>query len=159
MSTDPYKMVVRDVMSRDVVSVVADDTVHECIRRMVENRVSSLPVLGPHQECIGIVSTSDLMQVTQEIDEDLADLDAADLLTGRWLLERLMDGVGHRSVVDLMSEDVATVTTETRLSRAAREMLRNGVHRLPVVDIKDRVVGIVSTTDILSAFVDGDTHP
>lgn len=156
MSSDPYKMCVRDVMSRDVVSVMPDDTLHECIQRLVENRVSSLPVLGLHDECLGIISTSDMMEVTQEIDEDLADLEKADLVTGRWLLERLIDGTGHTKVADVMSEDVFTVHADTRLAKAAREMLRNGVHRLPVIDAKDRVIGIVSTTDILSAFVDGD---
>jgi predicted transcriptional regulator len=80
------------------------------------------------------------------------------VITGRWLLERLMEGMGHTKVAEVMSEDVATVNVETRLPKAAREMLRNGVHRLPVIDIKDRVVGIISTTDILSAFVDGDPH-
>ena len=156
MSNDPYKMCVREVMSKDVVSVLPDDSVHECIQRMVENRVSSLPVLGLHDECIGIISSSDLIEITQEIDEDLADLESADLVTGRWLLERLMTGTGHTKVSEVMSEDVFTVRSDTRLARAARDMLRNGVHQLPVVDIKDRVVGIVSTTDILSAFVDGD---
>jgi CBS domain-containing protein len=143
-------------MIKDVVSVMPDDTLHECIQRMVTNRVSSLPVVGLHDECLGIISSSDLMEITQEIDEDLADLEGADLVTGRWLLERLMAGTGHTKVSEVMSEDVFTVRTDTRLARAAREMLRNAIHRLPVVDVKDHVVGIVSTTDILSAFVDGD---
>jgi CBS domain-containing protein len=143
-------------MSKDVVSVMADDTLHECIQRMVSNRVASLPVLGAHNECIGIISSSDVMEITQEIDEDLADLDSADLVTSRWLLDRLAKETGHTKVSEVMSEDVFTVRADTRLAKAAREMLRNGVHRLPVVDSKDRVVGIVSTTDILAAFVDGD---
>jgi predicted transcriptional regulator len=158
MCSNPYKMTVGDVMSKEVVSVMPDDTVHDCIQRMVENRVYSLPVLGSQDECIGFISSSDLMEVTQELDEDLADLENADVITGRWLLERLMEGMGHTKVAEVMSEDVATVNVETRLPKAAREMLRNGVHRLPVIDIKDRVVGIISTTDILSAFVDGDPH-
>ncbi len=120
MCNDPYNMCVGDVMSKEVVSVVPDDSLHECIQRMVENRVSSLPVLGLHERCVGIISSSDLMEVTQELDEDLADLEEADLITGRWLLERLMSGVGHTKVADVMSEDVATVRVETRLARAAR---------------------------------------
>jgi CBS domain-containing protein len=143
-------------MVKDVVSVMPDDTLHDCIQRMIENRVSSLPVVGMHDECLGIISKTDLMEITQELDEDLADLERADLVTGRWLLERLMTGTGHTKVSEVMSEDVFTVTADMRLARAGREMLRNGVHRMPVVDIKDRIVGIVSTTDILSAFVDGD---
>jgi predicted transcriptional regulator len=123
---------------------------------MISNRVASLPVLGLHDECIGIISSSDVLEITQEIDEDLADLDGADVVTSRWLVDRLAKETGHTKVSDVMSEDVFTVRADTRVAKAAREMLRNGVHRLPVVDIKNRVVGIVSTTDILAAFVDGD---
>jgi CBS domain-containing protein len=158
MTNNPYKMTVRDVMVKDLVSILPDDTVHDCIQRMVENRVPSLPVLGPHNECLGIVSTSDLIEVTRDIDDDLVNLERSDLMTGRWLLQRLMDGIGYSKVQEIMSVDVATVSADTPLARAAREMLRNNVHRLPVVDVKERVIGIVSTTDILSAFVDGDPH-
>lgn len=156
MSNDPYKTNVGEVMVRDIVSVSPDDTIHDCIQRMVENRVSSMPVLGSHGQCVGIVSTSDIMDVTQEIDEDLAELETADPVTGRWTLERLMAGVGHSVVSDVMCDEVLTVSTETPIAKAARMMLRNGVHRLPVVDVREHVVGIVSTTDLLGAFVDAD---
>jgi CBS domain-containing protein len=156
MSNSAYQLTVQDVMSKDVVSVEADDSLHECIQRMVSNRVASLPVLGLHNECIGIISSSDVLEITQEIDEDLADLESADLVTSRWLLDRLMKETGQTKVSDVMSEDVFTVRADTRLAKAARDMLRNGVHRLPVVDNKDRIVGILSTTDILAAFVDAD---
>ena len=48
-----------------------------------------------------------------------------------------------------------TIDAETTLGKATREMLRNRVHHLPVVDSSDRLIGIVSTMDILSEFADG----
>jgi CBS domain-containing protein len=156
MRNSAYAMTVQDVMSRDVVTAYADESLRECIQRMIDNRVASLPVLGKHEECVGIVSSSDVLEITREIDEDLSDLEGADVVASRWLIERLSAETGDRRVSEVMSQDVLTVRTDTRLSKAAREMLRNGVHRLPVVDRQDRVVGIVSTTDILAAFVDAD---
>ena len=156
MKDSAYKLTVQDVMSKDVVTVSPDESLRECIQRMIDNRVASLPVLGRHNECIGIISSSDVLEIAQEIDEDLSDLEGADLMASRWLVARLSSETGNRRVAEVMSQDVLTVLADTRLSKAAREMLRNGVHRLPVVDSKDRVVGIVSTTDILAAFVDAD---
>jgi CBS domain-containing protein len=62
---------------------------------------------------------------------------------------------GRRRVRELMTEVVETVVPETPLAAAARIMLRNQIHRLPVVNERRQLVGIISTTDILAAFVDG----
>ena len=60
------------------------------------------------------------------------------------------------SVSTFMSQDVATVTAETSLAKSAREMLRNRIHHLPVVDHRDHLIGIISTMDILAEFADGE---
>lgn len=156
MKSEPYRLTVRHVMSKDVVSVEPNDSLHTCIQRMVDNRVYALPVLSGRGECVGIVSSSDLLQVTRDLDDDLIELEHADWATGRWLLAQLRNEVGSQKVEAIMNEDVAVVHADTTLARAAREMLRNAVHRLPVIDSHERVIGIVSTSDILSAFVDGE---
>jgi CBS domain-containing protein len=62
---------------------------------------------------------------------------------------------GRRHVHELMTEVVETVSPDATLAAAARAMLHHQVHRLPVVNERQRLVGIISTTDILGAFVDG----
>jgi CBS domain-containing protein len=52
-------------------------------------------------------------------------------------------------VRDVMTEAVVTVTPDTPLKQAARRMLEHGVSGLPVVVDGDRVVGVLSETDIL----------
>jgi CBS domain-containing protein len=68
-------------------------------------------------------------------------------------VEAISEKVGHHSVSDVMTETVIAVTPETTLVQAADDMLRERVHRLPVVDGQRRLVGIVSTTDVLRAFI------
>jgi CBS domain-containing protein len=53
-----------------------------------------------------------------------------------------------------MTSPVASIGPEATLVDAARAMLRHRVHHLPVVDDEQRLVGIVSTMDLLSGFVD-----
>jgi CBS domain-containing protein len=62
---------------------------------------------------------------------------------------------GRRRVHELMTEVVETVAPDATLAAAARAMLRHQVHRLPVVNERQRLVGIISTTDIMAAFADG----
>jgi CBS domain-containing protein len=52
-------------------------------------------------------------------------------------------------VSDVMTERVFTVRPDTPLRSVAKQMLEYGVSGLPVVDNEERVVGVVSETDIL----------
>jgi CBS domain-containing protein len=54
-----------------------------------------------------------------------------------------------------MTSNVATTAPDAPLVDAAREMLRQHVHRLPVVDASGQLVGIISTMDVLKAFANG----
>ena len=150
-----YQHRVKDVMSRDVVTINADDTIHEALTLMGENRVSALPVVDSRDHCVGIISTSDLVDMTRDVDDDLYHLDMVDPASRRFLLDKLAHSMGGETVQSFMSEAVTTVSDETTIAKATREMLRNRVHHLPVVDEHDCLIGIVSTIDILSEFADG----
>ena len=155
MAQNIYDKRVKDVMSRDTVTLNAEDTVHEALTLMGENRVSALPVVDRRDRCVGILSTSDLVDMTRDVDEDLKQLDLVDPASQRFLIDKLADSLGSEKVQSYMSESVTTVGMETPIGRAAREMLRNRVHHLPVLDHNERLIGIVSTMDILGEFADG----
>ncbi|MGB0599127.1 MAG: HPP family protein [Rubripirellula sp.] len=155
MSTvDIHSQRVRDIMSRDVVTVRAGDTIHEALTLMGENRVSVLPVVNNQDHCVGILSTSDLVDMTRDIDDDIMHLDLVDPSSKRFLLDRLTHSLGNESVQSFMSEMVATVGLETSIGTATRVMLRNRIHHLPVVDENARLMGILSTLDILGEVAD-----
>ena len=151
---DIYMRPVSEIMSRDVVSLSAGDTIHEALAAMGENRVSALPVVNQRNECIGILSTSDLVDMTRDVDDDIYHMDMVDPTSKRFLLDKLAHSVGAESVQSFMSEAITKPTLETTIGKALREMLRNCVHHLPVVDDNGSLVGIVSTMDILAEFAD-----
>lgn len=151
---DIYHRRVKDIMSHDVVTIGAGDTIQEALMVMGENRVSALPVVDNRDRCVGILSTADLVDMTRDLDDDLSQLDTADTGSLRFLLNRLSQSLSGESVQTFMSESVMTVDTETTIARATREMLRNRIHHLPVVNNQARLVGIVSSIDILAEFAD-----
>ena len=155
MGNSIYDRRVKEVMSRDVVAINAGDTVHEALTLMGENRVSALPVVNGHDSCVGIISTSDLVDMTRDLDDDLYHLDLVDSTSRRFLLDKLAHSLGNEPVQSYMSEAVATIDPETTIGKATREMLRNRVHHLPVVDGHEHLIGIISTMDILAEFADG----
>jgi CBS domain-containing protein len=144
---------VKDVMNRHVVSVAVGDTVQDVLNLMVENRVSALPVVDRRERCVGIISISDLIDLTRDLNEGLDLFDRCEESAGVALVEKLAMSVGHERVDSLMTEAVVAVSSETLVVKAAQEMLRHRVHRLPVVDKDNQLLGILSTTDVLKALV------
>jgi CBS domain-containing protein len=55
---------VREIMSEKVSCVTLAQTVEECMALMTERHVRHLPVLGPHQDVLGIISIGDLVKET-----------------------------------------------------------------------------------------------
>ena len=155
MNNGVYDKRAKDVMCRHLVTIDVKDSVHEALQLMAENKVATLPVVDHKGRCVGIVSTSDLVEVTRTLDAGLADLENSSepLLWGQYL-ERLGDNVGHQSVSDLMSDSVVSIGPDTPVYDVAGHMLREHIHRLPVIDAEGHLLGIVSMTDILSAFVE-----
>ncbi|MDP6444402.1 MAG: CBS domain-containing protein [Pirellulaceae bacterium] len=146
---------VKELMSRDVVTVGPSDTLHDAMQLLVENRVAALPVVNSRDQCVGMLSTSDLIEVTQELDDEVHNLGRTDSTNPPWLIQRLADCLGSELVSEQMSTDVAVVGPDARLSEAAATMLRNRVHRLPVLDESLRLRGIISTMDIMGVVAQG----
>jgi CBS domain-containing protein len=159
MRTSLYKQQVKDVMSKAVVVAPADATVHDALILMEENAVTVLPVLDFRGRCIGILSSTDVLEVTRELEDELGDLDQLSDNTRLGLIDLASrHSIGQRNIGELMSESVATVNPESKLTEAAQIMLSEHVHHLPVVDEQQKLVGIMSTMDILRAFVDGSSE-
>jgi predicted transcriptional regulator len=56
-----------------------------------------------------------------------------------------------------MSTDVVGISPDSTLQQAARQMLRNHVHRLVVWNDQKQLLGVVSSMDLLAAIADEDT--
>jgi CBS domain-containing protein len=155
MTRSIYDRKVSDIMTRDVVTLEAGGTVHEALTLMGENRVSAIPVVDRKGRCVGILSATDLVDMTRDVDDDLYHLDLVDSTSRRFLIDRLSHTLGEEAIDTYMSESVTTVLPDSTLVNATRKILKAGIHHLPVVDENDRLVGIVSSIDILAEFVDG----
>ena len=147
---------VKEVMSTHVVSLHSGATVHEALQMMVENRVSALPIVDKENHCVGILTTTDLVEIAYDVDDDVFNADPLNPTAQRELFERLTHSVGREPVASYMSEQVATAAESRTLKEAARIMIKNQIHHLPIVNDRDELVGILSTMDILAEFADED---
>jgi CBS-domain-containing membrane protein len=146
----------KDVISSDVVSINPQDTLREALAVMVENRVSALPVVDARQCCVGVISVTDLLGITKDLSDELNTLSKGGGLDYGALIEKLKHAdLLTEQVQGWMSPDPVSVGIESSIQNAAQLMLRNQVHRLVVLDNQQRMVGVVSTMDLLAAFAEG----
>ena len=131
-------MRVAELMQRNVRTVGGDATVADAIVSLADGHISGMPVVDGAGKVIGVLSTTDLLT---------AEAEAGDSAARQTLLE-------NTSVRDIMTPRPFTVAPDEDVREAARQMLYADVHRLFVAE-GDKVVGIISTTDIVRAVATG----
>jgi len=141
------KWSVADVMTRGVVAVGPDTDFKTCVRQMQEHQVSALPVVDSDRRLVGIVSEADLLAKERRRGE------RRPLLGIRWEDDGAAAG---RTAGEVMTSPAICISPEASIPEAARLMYREAVKRLPVVDGKGVVVGIVSRADLLKTFTRSD---
>jgi CBS domain-containing protein len=132
-------------MTTHVVAVRLKATYKDMATRLREFRVSAFPVLDNDNKVVGVVSEADLL--AKEALEYSPHGVAGGILHGR---ERAK--AAAVTAADLMTKPAVTIGPDEPVTHAARLMYSRKVKRLPVVDDRGRLVGIVSRADVLSVF-------
>jgi CBS domain-containing protein len=137
--------IVRDVMTRRVVSVREDASFKEMADMLRRTRISAFPVIDTANRVIGVVSEADLL-VKEAVQATGTSIIAALRHVGE---EAKAQGV---TAADLMTRPAVTVGPDASVAEAARIMYDRRIKRLPVVDAAGRLLGIISRADVLAVF-------
>lgn len=141
----PLSTPIIQIIERDPVSVSVDQRVSEALRILMSGRFHHLPVIRG-RSLIGLLSTSDMLELkASSLVSD--DAESLEFLDENYKLE------------DLMSKDVISVSDRATVGDAATQLSAGGFHSLPVVGREDRLVGIVTTTDLINHMLDGSPKP
>jgi acetoin utilization protein AcuB len=126
-------MLVRDVMTSNVITIPSNTPVLEAERIMEFHRIERLPVVDKGK-LVGIVTKKDLLRASPS---PATSLSRAELL---YLLAKLTVG-------EIMKKNVVTVPPDMPIEQAVALAQSKRVGALPVVE-GGRVIGIVTTNDI-----------
>lgn len=141
-------MKVKDVMSKDVVTIGEEELVSQAAWYMHHYKVSGLPVLDQENKIVGMITESDIVQVT--IPKILQEIGMVPNIPG---LEKYIDNLkelSRRKVMGLVStRRLISVDGETTLGEAIALMVAHNVKKLPVVSGTD-LIGILTYSDIIS---------
>jgi len=142
-------MQVRDVMTRNVITVSADETLVKAAQLMLQNRISGLPVVDAGGKLVGIVTEGDFLR-RGEIGTQRQRPKWLEFLIGPGRLAVEYVHTSGRKIEEVMTPDPYTVTEDDSLETVVELMERRHIKRLPV--LRDgRMVGIVSRANLMHA--------
>jgi CBS domain-containing protein len=151
-------MRVRDVMTRNVISVGPHEPILQAAHSMLQNRISGLPVIDAAGKLVGIVSEGDFLR-RGEIGTQRRRPKWFEFLLGPGRLAAEYVHVSGKKVAEVMTTDPCTVSEDDSLETVVELMEQRRIKRLPV--LRDgRMIGIVSRANLMHALVslDRDTQ-
>jgi len=137
-------------MTREVITISSGDRVEDLAKLLEQHRIGGVPVLEEDGRLVGVVTQSDLVQRSRDLELPPA-LNILDLhlfleMPSRFK-KRLEKLLGDR-VRDVMTVDPITIAPTTPVNEIAQIMAAKRVHTLPVLE-QGKLVGIVGKLDLI----------
>lgn len=144
-----------DIMQRELITVRVSDTLDEVERVLADAKVSGVPVLDENDRIVGVLSTSDLVDRYADAEDETdsrtyvgEDEEGEDEYIEGGDDEGLCAG-------DVMTPEIESIDPDASLREVAKLMVKGRIHRLLVTQ-RDRLLGIVTTLDVMRAIADAD---
>jgi CBS domain-containing protein len=123
------KITVADYMSKRLVTLAKDTDVIDAVKKLLDHKITSAPVVDQRGHLLGMFSEKDVMSIVLET-----------------VYNQRMSG----KVGDYMTTEVISVDADSSIVDLAEKFLQSSVRSYPVFQDND-LVGIVSRTDVLRA--------
>jgi IMP dehydrogenase len=118
------KKKVRDYMTYDVITIPAEGTCREVMEKIQTTGHDGFPVVKD-KEVVGYIAARDLLFVSPGTE-----------------------------VEKVMSRHLIVADPDMSINDAARVIFRSGIQKLPVVDAENRLLGIISNTDVIRSQIE-----
>ena len=142
-------MQVKDIMTINVISIGADESVAKAASLMLQNRISGLPVVDTEGELVGMVTEGDFLR-RRELGTQRRRPKWLEFIVGPGKLAEDYVRTSGRKVQDIMTPDPWTISEDDTLEAIVEMMERHHIKRLPVTQ-GGRMVGIVSRANLMHA--------
>lgn len=126
-------ILVKDYMSKDVITFRKSDSIYYVMQELLNNKISGAPIVNKYGKLVGIISETDIMK--NIVDSQYYNMP-----------------ISKTTVSKYMKKSVDCISPNETIFGAASEFIKLKRKRFPVM-ISDKIVGIISRVDIISAAV------
>ncbi|HVO77367.1 MAG TPA: CBS domain-containing protein [Methanomassiliicoccales archaeon] len=156
MAAEPIGCLVKDIMTKKVITVGPEATLREVAHRLFENHISGLPVVDEQGRLLGIISETDIVAAVKTYERRLNMVFPTPSILSisfkpDYKEKELAEAVSEFQAMkakDIMTREIYVLGPEDTLQRAVLIMNSFGVNRIPIVE-NMRLVGIIARADII----------
>jgi len=139
----PCQLTVRDIMTPDPRSVTTSTPVDKVASILLKSTFTGMPVVDETGRPVGIITQGDLIYRA-----DMPLRIGLMSLSDRKYVDEILKFMHNKYAYQVMTPEVVTVSSDSMVSEAVGLMIDRQVKRLPVVDPKGMLVGILSRFDV-----------
>lgn len=157
--------VASELMVRDLVTLEPDELVAEAAATLLREQISGAPVVDGEGRCVGVFSAIDVPrgELTVALEARRAAQSSffnSGLVLPESVIEEELQRVreklvpaAERPVGEFMTTDLVTITENSSAGEIIQRMIDGHIHRIVVIDQEQKLVGLVSTTDLLAGLL------
>lgn len=138
-------MLVKEIMLTNFVTLSPKTTFFEAAKIFLKSHISGAPVVDDNGNLVGILSEKDLFRgLYPSYEKYYTD---PDYYLSEEGLQEAVEESRNKLVEDVMSKRIITATPETPILKIGGLMVASGIHRIPVLDKNNKVIGMVTRGD------------
>ena len=146
---------IKDVMTKDVVTTTRSSTVNKLIKLFLKHHIHLIPVVDREKKLVGVASLTTLIRIFMpryfDLIDDFSFISDFGILDEVFLAQASSDTEKLFLVDDVMITRVISASPEDSLLKVSAIMHSNKIERIPVIDKNNRLIGIISQSDIVLA--------
>lgn len=146
---------VKDIMVKEVITIQKGASVEELSELLIKNKISGVPVIDSDGKLVGIATEGDLIIKDSDLHfpRYFKLLDSIIYLESLNKFKKSLKKFLGTKVEDVMTAKIKTVKEDSTVGDAANMMIKYNINRVPVLDSKDELAGIVTRADIVGSMI------
>jgi CBS domain-containing protein len=125
------KTLARDIMATELVNATEDMTVEEALKVLVNYKITGLPVVDKTGKMMGVLSEYDILKQ----------------IAGS---KKISQDIFQKKIT--FSKKVDAIADTTPLQKIMEQFVETRYRRLPVIDKKGKLIGIITRRDLMRVF-------
>ncbi len=123
---EKYDLPIKEIMSKQVITVLPSTSADVCAKLMIENKIGSLVVVDDSEKILGIITKENLIKY---------------VIAQNAPAEKV-------KAFEMMTTPVITALQSLKLVEAVQKMFKEGIRHLAITDAENRLIGMCTDTDV-----------
>jgi len=137
-------MLAKDIMTKDMVTISQDASLHDAGQLIKEKRINGVPIVDEEKNLLGIITLMDLLNIINVLSKKM-DMNQEDHIN------HLRNLFKEKKVKEFMVKNVESLKEDSNLTDIMNLMFNKKIHTIPILN-DNKLVGVLGKHDLEQVF-------